>query len=64
MKALNNTTTVTTLGGTLASVFANIRTEDFTKTVVLSAIGAVVSFLLSLALKWLTRKMSPKQRGS
>lgn len=45
-----------TLGGTLLSIFANVQTGDITKTVILAAIGATVSFMVSLALKWITRR--------
>ena len=34
-----------TVGGTLLTVFANIQSGDITKTIVLAAVGAVVSFV-------------------
>jgi mannitol-specific phosphotransferase system IIBC component len=49
-----------TAGGTLLSVFASIQSGDVTKTIVLASIGAVVSFAVSLGLKWMAKKV----RGS
>lgn len=49
-----------TLGGTLLSVFATIQTGDITKTIILATVGAVVSFLVSLGLKWLAKKLRPR----
>ena len=54
-------TKATTLGGTLTILFANINGGDVVKTIVLAAIGATVSFIMSKVLKrvivwWKTRK--------
>jgi mannitol-specific phosphotransferase system IIBC component len=49
-----------TAGGTLLTIFANIHSEDIVKTAVLACIGAVVSFTISIGLKWITRKMQRK----
>jgi mannitol-specific phosphotransferase system IIBC component len=46
-----------TAGGTLLSVFATIESGDLTKTIVLATVGAVVSFGVSLGLKWLAKKL-------
>lgn len=40
-----------TVVGTLAIIFANITTGDLLKTIALAALGAVVSFSVSLLLK-------------
>lgn len=45
-----------TVSGTGLTVLANIDSTDITKTVVLAAIGAVVSFFVSVSLKWLAKK--------
>ncbi|HMI65244.1 MAG TPA: hypothetical protein VK517_04375 [Cyclobacteriaceae bacterium] len=45
-----------TAGGTLLTVFANIHSEDVVKTALLACIGAVVSFTISIGLKWIARK--------
>lgn len=47
-----------TVGGTLLSIFASIQSGDVTKTIILAALGAVVSFGVSLALKWIAKKVS------
>ena len=46
-----------TAGGTLLTIFANIHSEDVVKTTMLAVIGAVVSFTISLLLKWISKKM-------
>ena len=45
---------VGTTSGTLLSIVPNILSEDILKTVILAAVGAIVSFSVSLFLKWLT----------
>lgn len=45
-----------TVGGTLLSIFANVQSGDITKTIILATVGAIVSFVVSLALKRLTRR--------
>lgn len=47
-----------TAGGTVLSVLATIQSGDLTKTVILAALGAVVSFGVSLALKWVAKRWS------
>ena len=45
-----------TAGGILTIILMNINAADILKTAVLAAIGAVVSFFISILLKyWLTR---------
>jgi hypothetical protein len=45
-----------TAGGTFLSILPNLSSEDVFKTVILAAIGAIVSFLLSLVLKLFIKK--------
>jgi hypothetical protein len=45
-----------TVGGTLLTIVCNIHIADLTKTAVLAAVGAVVSFAVSISLRWLIRK--------
>jgi hypothetical protein len=45
-----------TASGTFLSVLPNLSSEDVFKTVILAAIGAIVSFLLSLVLKLFIKK--------
>jgi len=52
----SNPTLMGTAGGTFLSVMPNLHSEDVIKTVVLASVGAVVSFIVSLALKYLIKK--------
>lgn len=45
-----------TISGTVLTVLVNIGSSDIIKTAVLAALGAVVSFGVSLLLKWLVNK--------
>ena len=49
-----------TIGGTLLSIVSNIPTTDYLRTAVLAAVGAVVSFIVSMLmrklLKWIKKK--------
>jgi hypothetical protein len=46
-----------TASGTLLTIFANIHSEDIVKTTLLACVGAIVSFTISLALKWMSRRL-------
>jgi len=53
---------VTTVGGTLTILFANITSSDVVKTIVLTIIGAAISFIMSILFKglmkwWRNRKV-------
>ncbi len=50
-------TVLGTVGGTAFTVVANIDSQDITKTVVLAALGAVVSFIVSVVLKEAVKKL-------
>jgi hypothetical protein len=52
----NNPTLMGTAGGTFLSIVPNIHSEDIARTVILAAVGAVVSFTISLLLKSLNKK--------
>ncbi|TDE51458.1 hypothetical protein E0H99_11740 [Flavobacterium sp. GT3P67] len=45
-----------TAGGTFLSIVPNLASEDVLKTVLLAAIGAIVSFGISMVLKFLLKK--------
>jgi hypothetical protein len=45
-----------TAGGTFLSVLPNLHSEDVLKTIILATLGAVVSFSISLILKFFIRK--------
>lgn len=51
----NNTLQIGTASGTLLSIVPNILSEDIIKTIILAAVGAIVSFTVSLLLKGLTK---------
>ncbi|MCW3109935.1 MAG: hypothetical protein JWQ09_4441 [Segetibacter sp.] len=51
----DNTTKAGTAAGTLLTIFANINNEDLVKTGILAALGATVSFLVTILLKALVR---------
>lgn len=46
-----------TVGGTVFTIIGNIQSSDLIKTVILATVGAVVSFTLSMLLKWATKKL-------
>ena len=46
-----------TAGGTLFSIFYNLHLEDLGKTIILAAVGAAVSFFVSLGLKVLMNRL-------
>ena len=48
----DNTTLIGTLSGTVLSVFAMFDAQDIIKTIIMAAIGAIVSFLVTKVLKW------------
>ncbi|HNP32576.1 MAG TPA: hypothetical protein PKN96_04740 [Flavobacterium sp.] len=52
----NSHTVIGTAGGTFLSIIPNIQSADVLKTVLLAAIGAVVSFTISLVLKSIIKK--------
>ena len=53
----DNSTKAGTLGGTLLTIFVNIKSEDLLKTGILAAVGAVVSFSVTLLLKFLIKRL-------
>lgn len=53
----DSTTKAGTLGGTLLTIIANISKEDLIKTGILAAVGAVVSFSVTLLFKFLIKKL-------
>ena len=44
-------------GRNALSLFATVQTGDITKTIIFATVGAVVSFLVSLGLKWIAKKL-------
>lgn len=57
MKELfDNTTKAGTASGTLLTIFGNISNQDIFKTVVLAAVGAVISFSVTVFLKSIIKR--------
>jgi len=52
----DNTTFIGTISGTILSIIATFDIQDIVKTIILAAVGATVSFLVSRGLKWLWGK--------
>ena len=60
MSTHNNIESGTILGtvsGTVLTVAVNVGSSDILKTVILASLGAVVSFSVSLLLKYLAKKL-------
>jgi hypothetical protein len=55
-EVFDSTTKRGTVGGTLLTIFGNINSNDILKTAILAAIGAVVSFGVTVLLKILVRR--------
>ncbi len=51
----NNSLHTGTASGTLLSIMPTIASEDILKTIVLAIIGAIISFGVSIVLKWITK---------
>jgi uncharacterized membrane protein (UPF0136 family) len=51
----NNSLPMGTAAGTFLSIAPNILSEDIVKTIILAVLGATVSFIVSLLLKWVTK---------
>jgi mannitol-specific phosphotransferase system IIBC component len=51
-----NPTLVGTAGGTFLSIIPNLNSADIIKTIVLAIIGAIVSFSISVLLKYFSKK--------
>ena len=57
---VHGSTKAGTAGGTLLILFINLSSAEIWKTVVLAAIGAVVSFGVSLLLKIIVQRIRKK----
>jgi len=53
----DSTTKAGTAAGTLLTIFANINSADLVKTGILAAVGAIVSFCVTILLKALLRRL-------
>ncbi len=55
-QVFDDSTKAGTLGGTILTVLFNMHSSDLIKTAVLAAVGAVVSFSVTLVLKFLIKR--------
>ncbi|MBK7290113.1 MAG: hypothetical protein IPI78_07700 [Chitinophagaceae bacterium] len=55
-----NGTKAGTAGGTLTILLANLSVTDLLQTAILAAIGALVSFITSILMKYLFKKWRKK----
>ena len=53
----DHTTIFGTLSGTLLTLASTIDYQDYIKTILLAIIGATVSFMFSIVLRWLWDKV-------
>jgi prepilin signal peptidase PulO-like enzyme (type II secretory pathway) len=60
MDGFPNSTKTGTLGGTLLVVIIQIDTAELLKTAVLAAVGAGVSFCVTVLLKWVIDRLKSK----
>ena len=51
-----------TIGGTLLVVLLQIKSSELVKTALLAAIGAAVSFGVSLFMRWTVKRMKKKMK--
>ena len=56
MQTQSNPTIIGTASGTFLSIVPNLNSDDVIKTVVLATIGAIVSFIISVLLKYFSKK--------
>ncbi|MCW3091404.1 MAG: hypothetical protein JWP81_2473 [Ferruginibacter sp.] len=57
---VNGHTKAGTAGGTLLVLLLNIGTAEILNTAILAAVGAAVSFTVSLLLRWLLKRLTRK----
>ena len=56
-QVFDDNTKIGTAGGTLLTILFNINSTDLFKTGVLAAVGALVSFSVTLFLKYLIKRL-------
>tara|TARA_R110002096_G_C14338959_1_gene701995 strand:- start:516 stop:698 length:183 start_codon:yes stop_codon:yes gene_type:complete len=59
---MDHNTKASFLGGLFLSSIVHIGVEDIITTIVLAIVGAVVSFFVSVVLKWLHNKVKIKTK--
>ncbi len=51
-----------TIGGTVVAIITNIAVAEIFKTAILAAVGAVVSFSISVLMKWVVNKIRMRKK--
>jgi mannitol-specific phosphotransferase system IIBC component len=60
---MDNSTRAGTAGGTFLAFIANLSKDDILKTTVLTMIGAVVSFVVSIVLQFIVGRFKKERRN-
>lgn len=58
---IDTNTRTGTIGGTMAAIFLNIMANDVVRTIGFAALGATVSFFVSLGWKWVIRQYKKRK---
>ena len=59
---IDTNTRTGTIGGTMTAIFLNILQNDIIRTIGFAALGATVSFFVSLGWKWFIKELKRKKR--
>lgn len=60
MHHIENDTIAGTIGGTILAILPQLNSLDVTRTIILAAVGAVASFLVTQLCKWLWGRIKSK----
>lgn len=60
MHHIENDTIAGTIGGTILAILPQLNSLDVTRTIILAAVGAVASFLVTQLCKWLWIRIRSK----
>ena len=58
---IDTNTRTGTIGGTMVAILINIMTNDIVRTIGFAALGATVSFFVSLGWKWVIKKYKTRK---
>ena len=59
---MDHNTKASFFGGTFLSSVIHIGVEDLITTIILAIVGAIVSFFVSVVLKWIHQKIKTKAK--
>ncbi|WP_258542303.1 hypothetical protein [Parvicella tangerina] len=60
MHHIENDTIAGTIGGTILAILPQLNSLDVTRTIILAAVGAVASFLVTQLCKWVWKRIKSK----